>query len=195
MTLPDAAAPTAASRSVARRLDTITQSVAIIAFGGLVVMALMIFYDGSARYLNLPRISGFSDYGEIVYPIVIAACFPAGLLRQNNVTVRFLGKMGGPRFNACLEAFAALVTLAFFTVLAWQLVLLTQKYGEGGRTTRTIGIALAPWWWITTAIMLMCVPVQAYVAWAWLRAALTGTEPGLVSLREDELSAIDAETE
>lgn len=178
-------------RSIARRLDTITQSVAIIAFGGLVIMAVLIFYDGAARTLNVPRISGFSDYGEIVYPIVIAACFPAGLLRQNNVAVRFLGKLGGPRINACLEAFAAIITLAFFAVLAWQLVLLTLKYGEGGRTTRTIGIALAPWWWITSAIMLTCVPVQAYVAWSWTRAAFTGRDPDLVSLRDDELSSMD----
>lgn len=182
-------------RSVTRRMDVLTQSVAIIAFGGLVVMALLIFYDGSARYLSVPRISGFSDYGEIVYPIVIAACFPAGLLRQNNVAVRFLGKLGGPRFNAYLEAFAAIVTLAFFAVLAWQLILLTQKYGAGGRTTRTIGMALAPWWWITTAIMLTCVPVQAYVAWAWIRAAWTGIEPDLLQLREDELSTRDADAE
>ena len=97
--------------SLARQLDRITQTIALLAFGGLVLMALLIFYDGSARFFNAPRISGFSDYGEIIYPIVIAACFPAGLLRQNNVAVRFMGKACGPRVNALLESFAALVTL------------------------------------------------------------------------------------
>ena len=71
--------------AVASRLDRITQSVALLGFMGLVVMALLIFYDGSARFLSAPRISGFSDYGEVVFPIVIASCFPAGLLRQSNV--------------------------------------------------------------------------------------------------------------
>lgn len=189
--IESAVAPATAGLSVAQRLDRITQTIAIIAFGGLVLMALLIFYDGSARYLRLPQISGFSDYGEIIYPIIIAACFPAGLLRQNNVTVRFLGKLGGPRFNATLEAFAAIVTLAFFAILSWQLILLTIKYGSGGRTTRTIGLALAPWWWITSAIMLICVPVQAYVAYSWVRAVWSGQEPGLTSLRVDELAEID----
>ncbi len=179
----------------AKRLDQLTQTVAIIAFAGLVLMAMLIFYDGSARFFNAPRISGFSDYGEIIYPMVIAACFPAGLLRQNNVAIRFLGKAGGPRVNALLESFAALVTLAFFAVLAWQLILLTIKYGEGGRTTRTIGMRLAPWWWITSAIMLMCVPVQAYVAWSWIRSLVTGTEPAISSLRQDELAELDANPE
>ncbi len=159
--------------ATARRLDRITQTAALIGFAGLVAVSFLIFYDGAARYLNAPRIHGLKDYGEVVYPLVIASCFPAGLLRQTNVTVRVFGKIG-PRFNAVLEAFAALVVLAFFAVLAWQFIKLTGKYGDAGRTTRTIGIPLAPWWWGVTAIMLACVPVQAYVFFAWARAALKG---------------------
>ncbi len=173
--------------SLARRLDRLTQTVAIVGFLGLVVMALLIFYDGAARYLGAPRISGFSDYGEVVFPIVIASCFPAGLLRQTNVTVRVLGKLGGQRLNAVLETFAALVTLVFFAILAWQFVNLTIQYGAGGRTSRTIDIPLAPWWWITTAIMAICVPVQAFVFWSWLKAATLGHDPEIASLNHDAL--------
>ena len=167
---------------LAQRLDHITQTVAILAFGGLVVMALLIFYDGVARYLNSPRISGFSDYGEVVYPIVIAACFPAGLLRQSNITVRLVGTALGSRVNAWLELFAALITLAFFAILAWQLVLLTLNYADGGRTTRTIGIPLAPWWWIACTIMLTCVPVQVFVVYSWCRAIVYNEQPEITSL-------------
>ena len=181
----------AGTTGLAGRLDRITQTVALIGFCGLVVMALLIFYDGSARFLNLLRVTGFSDYGEVVLPIVIASCFPAGLLRQTNVTVRFLGKAGGERANSALEAFAAVLTLAFFAVLVWQFIELTSGYGSGGRTTRTIGIPLAPWWWLTTAIMALCVPVQAYVTFAWTRAALVGGEPDLTRLAHDELSGAD----
>lgn len=173
--------------ALAHRIDRLTQTVAIIGFLGLVAMALLIFYDGAARYLGVPRISGFSDYGEVVFPIVIASCFPAGLLRQTNVTVRILGKAGGPRLNAVLETFAAAVTLVFFAVLAWQFVRLTMQYGDGGRTTRTIYIPLAPWWWITTTIMSICVPVQLYVFWSWLRSALSGHHPDIASLDHDAL--------
>ena len=160
--------------ATARRLDRITQAVALIGVAGLVAVAFLIFYDGGARYLNAPRIHGLKDYGEVVYPLVIASCFPAGLLRQTNVTVRVFGKVGGGRVNAWLEAFASFVVLLFFAILAWQFVKLTGKYADAGRTTRTIGIPLAPWWWVTTLIMAACVPIQVYVFFSWLRAAVFG---------------------
>jgi len=178
--------------SGAMTLDRVTRNVAIVGFCGLVVMALLITWDGFARYLNAPRISGFSDYGEVVFPLVIASCFPAGLLRQTNVTVRVLGTMGGPRVMAALEFFGALVTLVFFGLLIWQFVLLAGQYSSGGRTTRTIGLPLAPWWYATIAVMAICVPVQAFVTWVWARALLIGVPPAIVALRRDELAEIEA---
>ena len=174
--------------SAALKLDRMTRTVAIIGFCGLVGMALLITWDGAARYLNLPRISGFSDYGEVIYPLVIASCFPAGLLRQTNVTVRVFGKLGGPRLHAGLEAFGALVTLAFFSLLVWQFIKLTGQYSTGGRTTRTIDIPLAPWWWGTTAIMAICIPVQAFVTWSWVHALLTGRLPLHTGLSDDDIT-------
>ncbi len=146
------------------------------------VVALLTFYDGTARYLGAPRMSGFSDYGELVFPIVVASCFPAGLLRQTNITVRVLGKVIGPRAQMWIEVFAALVTLAFFCVLVWQFWILTGNYASAGRSTRTIEMSLAPWWIVTTAIMTLCVPVQVYVVWSWLRAAATGAAPSIAGL-------------
>lgn len=177
--------------TAARRLDIVTRNVAIVGFCGLVVMALLISWDGFARYVGAPRISGFSDYGEVVFPLVIASCFPAGLLRQTNVTVRVFGTMGGLRVNAALELFGALVTLVFFGVLVWQFVLLAGQYAEGGRTTRTIGLPLAPWFYVTVAIMSVCIPVQVFVAFSWVQALLRGTTHPLVALRRDELAEID----
>ena len=177
-----------AGSAITPRLDRVTQTVAIIGFCGLVVMALLIFYDGTARWVGLPRISGFADYGEVIFPLVIASCFPAGLLRQTNVTVKVIGNLAGPRANAAFELFAALVTLMFFAVLVWQFIELTAKYQSAGRTTRTIDIALAPWWWGTTAIMALCIPVQIYVTIAWARALLTGKPPAHGALaREGEV--------
>lgn len=172
-------------------LDRLTRNVAIVGFCGLVVMALLITWDGFARYLGAPRISGFSDYGEVVFPLVIASCFPAGLLRQTNVTVRVFGTMGGPRMNAALELFGALVTFTFFALLVWQFVLLAGQYASGGRTTRTIGLSLAPWFYVTVAIMAICVPVQLFVAWSWLGALVHGRRPAILDLHRDELAEID----
>ncbi len=178
-------------QSTAQRLDRITQTVAIVGFCGLVIMALLIFYDGVARTLGAPRISGFADFGEIIFPPVIASCFPAGLLRQTNVTVRVVGNLYPGRVNASLELFAASVTLAFFGVLVWQFIDLSANYWDAGRTTRTIHIPLGPFWWITTAIMAICVPVQAYVVWSWLKAVVFGETPALTQLSSDQLDEME----
>lgn len=177
--------------NMARRLDRITRNVALVGFCGLVVMALLITWDGLARYLGAPRISGFADYGEVVFPLVIASCFPAVLLRQTNVTVRVIGTGAGLRVNAALEFFGALVTLAFFAVLVWQFVLLAGQYQSGGRTTRTIAVPLAPWWYGTIAVISLCLPVQIFVAWTWFWALVQGEKPANDDLNHDDL--MDAE--
>ena len=180
-----------ANMTQASKLDWVTRNVALVGFCGLMVMALLITWDGFARYLGAPRISGFSDYGEVVFPIVIASCFPAGLLRQTNVTVRVFGTAGGFRLNAALELFGAIITLVFFGLLVWQFVLLAGQYSAGGRTTRTIGLLLAPWFYITVAIMAICIPVQAFVAYSWLRALICGERPDIMELQHDELADIE----
>lgn len=164
-----------------RRLDRLTGRVAVIGFSGLVVISFLTFYDGAARHAGLPRLFGYADYGEAIYPVVIATCFPAALLRGTNVTVTVLGKMLGRRAAAWLDAFAALVTLGFFCVLVWQFL----RYADalGARTSRTGVVRLAPFWWAASAIMAVCVPVQAWVAWQRIVAALTGRRVAVAELR------------
>ncbi len=158
------------------RLERWTGAIAITGFAGLGLVSVLTFYDGLARYVGLPRVDGFSDYAQVAYPIVIASCFPALLLRARNVTIRFLGRALGTRGGAWLETFGSLLTLIFFAVVVWQFVLLTADYQANHRTTPTIEMALAPWWWATTALMALTVPVQAYVFASNLAAAITGRD-------------------
>lgn len=153
-------------------LDRAAGAVAILGFAGLVAIGFLIFYDGAARSLGLPRIFGFSDYGEAIYPIVIASCFPAALLRGSNIAVTVLGKALGRRAEAALDAFAALVTLAFFCVLVWQFARHASELGP--RTSRTGVLSLQPFWIVATSVMALCVPAQAFVAAVRLYAAVLG---------------------
>ncbi len=163
------------------KLDRWTQLIALTGFGGLGLIALLTFYDGGARYLGLPRIDGFSDYAQVAYGIVIASCFPSVLLHCNNITIRFLGGALGRVGNNWLETFGAFVTLVFFSLIVWQFFLLTLDYQASGRTTQTIEMPLAPWWWVTSTLMALCIPVQA---WVFLRNLYTSLTGGRVELRE-----------
>lgn len=157
-----------------RSLDRLTRWVAIVGFCGLVAVSLLTMVDGLSRHLGLPRITGFTDFGQVFFAVIIACCFPIGLLRNQNVTITFLGKALGRRAERWLNAFGALVTLAFFTFVAWQFALYTLDITESGRTTRTILMPLAPWWWVTSVIIATTVPVQAWVTVARFAEAATG---------------------
>jgi hypothetical protein len=99
------------------RATEATHRIALVGFTGLVVIALLTFYDGAARYLDLPRVSGFADFGELLFPIVIASCFPALLIRQKNLTIRVLGRLVGDGAARWANVGAAVAVLIFFLLL------------------------------------------------------------------------------
>lgn len=157
-----------------RLIDRWTRRVASIGFTGLTIMAFLTMFDSVMRWTSLPRIPGFSDIGEVLFALVIATCFPAGLLKGHNITIRFLGSAVGGRGNQWLETFGSLATLFFFTMLASQFFLLTLDWQINSRTTETLEFPIAPWWWLTTAIISLCVPVQFWVFWDQLSGAISG---------------------
>lgn len=145
-------------------LDLATRWLAIVGFAGLVVICLMTMYDGLARYAGITRIPGFRDFGEVIFAVLIASCFPAGLLHNQNITITFLGKALGPRAHAALNLLSALVVLAGFAIICWALI--DRTAGLGDRTTRTGYMLVAPWAWTATAIMCVTIPIQVWVTLA-----------------------------
>ena len=154
------------------RLDALTRALALVAFAALVLICLITMYDGLARYLWLPRVPGFRDFGEVIFAVLIAACFPIGLLRNQNITITFLGAALGPRGARGLNLFSALLTLGGFALIAWALLLRAE--GLGVRTTRTGVMMVAPWAWAAASIMVFAVAVQVWVVLARVAEAARG---------------------
>ena len=146
-----------------------THRIALVGFTGLVMIALLTFYDGAARYLDLPRISGFADVGELLFPIIIASCFPALLIRQKNLTIRVLGRVAGDATVRYADLAAAVAVLIFFTLLGLQFVRMTLDFHAARRTTATIEIPTAVFWMIATSILWLCVPIQLLVVLSRVR--------------------------
>jgi TRAP-type C4-dicarboxylate transport system permease small subunit len=152
-----------------RQATDATHRIALVGFTGLVLIALLTFYDGAARYLDLPRVTGFSDFGELLFPIIIASCFPALLIQQKNLTIRVLGRVTGDSIAQWADLVAAVAVLIFFTLLALQFVQMTLDFHSAGRTTATIEIPTALFWMIATSILWLCVPIQLLVVLSRLR--------------------------
>ena len=146
-----------------------THRIALVGFTGLVMIALLTFYDGAARYLDLPRISGFADVGELLFPIIIASCFPALLIRQKNLTIRVLGRVAGDATVRYADLAAAVAVLIFLTLLGLQFVQMTLDFHAARRTTATIEIPTAVFWMIATSILWLCVPIQLLVVLSRVR--------------------------
>jgi TRAP-type C4-dicarboxylate transport system permease small subunit len=157
------------SRPDESRLGRLTHRVVVIGFSGLVLIGMLTMLDAVLRHLNLARIPGFGDLGEVVFAIVIASCFPAGLRNDQNIRITLLGDRVAPGLKPWLEVLQAALTLLVFAAIAVQFVLMTWDLQAHHRVTSTIEMPVAPWWWMATAIMAISVPVQAGVLLArWL---------------------------
>jgi TRAP-type C4-dicarboxylate transport system permease small subunit len=158
------------AESFARRFARLTDRLALLGFTGLCVAAALTTYEGAARYLGWSRLPGLTDILSLVMAVIIATAFPAGLLSQSNVTIRFLGKALPRRGYRMLEIFGCSVTLVFFALVTWQFFLFVlDQYGRGA-TTRTIEVPVAPAWLVATLVIAVAIPAQMLVIHRWVRA-------------------------
>ena len=158
------------AESFARRFSRLTDRLALLGFTGLCVAAALTTYEGAARYLGWSRLPGLTDILSLVMAVIIATAFPAGLLSQSNVTIRFLDKALPRRGYRMLEIFGGSVTLVFFALVTWQFFLFVlDQYGRGA-TTRTIEVPVAPAWLVATLVIAVAIPAQMLVIHRWVRA-------------------------
>lgn len=142
------------------RLDHFTRRIALLGFLGLLLTALATLADVLLRWLFSAPIEGFEDVSKLMFAVTISAFLPVGLFRGHNITIRFLGKGLGPHAERWLEFFGAVVTLTFFALVAWQFVDFAYDETINHRYTWTIEMPTAPWWWVVSAVIIACVPVQ-----------------------------------
>ncbi|TVR09313.1 MAG: TRAP transporter small permease subunit [Salinarimonadaceae bacterium] len=178
-----------------RWLGYATQALAIVGFAGLVAICLVTMYDGLARYFGLARVPGFRDFGEVVFAVLIASCFPIGLLRNQNITITFLGTALGKRATKILNLFSAIATAAGVALIAYAVI--QRSGGLGIRTTRTGYMIVAPWAWTAAGIITAAALVQFWVVAARVAEALGtpeiiddrggATESGMDQLADEAL--------
>ena len=125
-----------------RFLDRLTRWVAIVGFCGLVAVSLLTMVDGLSRHLGLPRITGFTDFSQVFFAVIIASCFPSGCSETINITITFVGKAFGRRGDGAYSTPSVRWSLsAFFVFVDLAVPRLYDRRVESGRTTRTILMA------------------------------------------------------
>jgi hypothetical protein len=78
------------------------------------------------------------------------------------------------RAQLWLSALGHLASMAFITVIAWQLAKYASDVQQSGQTTWVLRWSLAPWWWAASALAALTVPVQFIVTLRAISNAVAG---------------------
>jgi TRAP-type C4-dicarboxylate transport system permease small subunit len=166
------------SRSLLDRLQKqtvrLSQVAALLGLAGLLAVSLITIADVLMRWLFNAPITGVYDLSTLFMAVVLSATFPAALARRKNISVEFVAHKLGPRTNRVLDLFASTLTLFFFVLLFWQLVVYSGELLADGETTFVLELKIAPWWMASTVFFGLCVAVQLLVLALDVRAVATG---------------------
>ncbi len=141
-----------------RQLARCCDWLAVAGFGGLVFVAVLSLIDVGLRTASLPRLPGLNDLLEVALALIVASCFPYGLVKGNNVTVRLLSAVLGPRARFAVELVAAMLVWLFFALAVVSFAAVALELTRAGRSTSTLQLPMAPWLWVMLALL----------AFAWL---------------------------
>lgn len=153
----------------------ITQGAASIGLAALLVLSAGILADAFGRTFLAAPILGLSDLVELTAPVIVASCFPMALANRQHVTIRFLGRALEPSRGQAVELLGQCVALLVFVFVAWQVGLYTAGLIEYNQFTWLLRVPIWPSWVLTTALLAVCVPLQAVVVaqtWSAMREAI-----------------------
>lgn len=146
-----------------RFLRLTTRWIAMIGLVCLVGLTLATIADVLMRWLFNSPIEGVHDLYSLMVAVVVGTFFPVALIERHHITITFLGSAMGTRVNSWLNTLSNVALLLFLVLLSWQLIRYVGELRETGETTWILQWPIAPWWTVTTAVIIYCVPVQLLV--------------------------------
>lgn len=148
--------------------------ISLIGLVGLLVLAMLTVFEALSRSLLGFPVPGVADVSGLVVAVAVSACFPLVYSKRSNITVRFIVNALGPRGRAILESFGTLASLFIFCLLTWQLLAYSNELLESNATTWIILWPTAPWWYLATFLVCLCIFVQVIIIFLDLRSAFRG---------------------
>lgn len=176
--------------TVEARLRIACQTLSLIGFAGLLVLAIITSLDVILRWtLGMP-IQGVNDVSSVVMAVVISSCIPANLAMKQNISVEVFGTLASPRTKAALNVFASSITLVFIVLIAWQFIPYVSSLRANGDRTWVLGWQIWPWWTTASGMMILAAIAQIVVFLADLTALVRGDYPTAAS--ENDPAITDA---
>ena len=148
---------------IERLLSIVARAAAILGVLFLLVVAALSVADIVIRELTGRPIRGAHDIGKLLTIVIIAACFPAGLLERRQIEVTLIEFVVSDTINRIMRVFAALLTGFMFACIAYFVTLHAGRISASQEYSMVLGLPLGPWWWLASICFWACLPAQLFV--------------------------------
>lgn len=147
------------------RVERAAAGLALAAVGGLLLLAAGTAVDVLLRFVFASPIRGFVDIASLTGAVLLAACFPHVLVSRTNISVDILGRSLGSGFKTALDRFAAVVTAAFFALMAWQYVRFAMEMHETQQLIPVLRWPVWLWWSAVALFIVLAASGAALTVW------------------------------
>ena len=128
-----------------RRSVRVVNGIGLVA---LVAMTLVTVVDVAGRYLLNRPLPGALELSELLMVFLVFGCFAYTELQNGHVDIDVVVTRFPPRMQAASEAFAAILSTAFWGLIAWRTSVRAIDVQSAGETTANLGLSVGPFIWI-----------------------------------------------
>lgn len=154
-----------AAPGLSARAERAAAALAVLAMGGLLLLAVATATDIVLRYAFASPIRGFVDIASLAGAVLLAACMPYVLASRGNIAIDALGGWLGGSKRRMLDRFAACVSAAFFALMAWQYVRFALDMKDTGQSIPVLRWPVWPWWSAVAVFIVFAACVALATAW------------------------------
>lgn len=137
----------------------------------MVTLSALIVGEAFLRSFFFVTFPGFFEIAAFLLAVGILACFPASVAGRAHLTIDFVGRSLAPRTREALAIAGGVLLLAFLALLAWRFGAYAAVLADRGQKMAGAPVPLAPFFWAASAMLAICVPIQAVVLLAKFREA------------------------
>lgn len=148
---------------IEKNLTKVMRVTAVIGAFALLVVSGLAVLDIVVREITGRPIHGVNDIAKLLTIVIVAACFPAGLMERRQIKVTMLEGLFSPTANRIMRIVAEILTGFMFACMAWFLTKHAIKVSARNELSMVLQAPVGPWWWAAAALFWACLPAQLVI--------------------------------
>lgn len=149
--------------AIEKTCTSLSRQVSTISVVGMLAVSIAICLDVALRFLVNAPIQGLTEVSQLAMAVIVAGTLPVGIMERTHISIDLLEDVLGKRYAKLGEAIGAVLLLLFMAILTWRFAVYSGRIAARGDTTMILSVLKAPFWWGVTALIAVCIPLQAVV--------------------------------